>query len=235
LTRLVAVQSLRVQGTHRVETEDSDLSDDDLLLASTVVYGFSLADKVWREYPRLSARANGLLTRCVSVEFSVQNIQDVVWNEDAFANLVIPSGRKALLQSLVEAHHKELGFDDFIKGKGQGLVINLFGPPGVGAPNLFFSSSFDERCGLGKTFSAEATSEHVKRPLYVVDAGELGTRATELSAALERVFDLATRWKAIVLIDEVRRCLALLLLLLLANETDAPGGRVPRASLAPRH
>ena len=33
-------------------------------------------------------------------------------------------------------------FDDFIRGKGQGLVINLFGPPGV-----------------GKTLSAEATSE----------------------------------------------------------------------------
>jgi hypothetical protein len=66
------------------------------------------------------------------VEFGVHKIQDVDWNDDAFANLVIPSGRKALLQSLVEAHHNELGFDDFIKGKGQGLVINLFGPPGVG-------------------------------------------------------------------------------------------------------
>jgi hypothetical protein len=67
------------------------------------------------------------------VEFNVQKVQPVDWNKDAFQNLVIPLGRKTLLQSLVEAHHKELGFDDFIKGKGQGLVINLFGPPGVGA------------------------------------------------------------------------------------------------------
>ena len=67
------------------------------------------------------------------MEFNVERVQDVEWNEEAFANLVIPSGRKSLLQSLVEAHHKQLGFDDFIKGKGQGLVINLFGPPGVGA------------------------------------------------------------------------------------------------------
>jgi hypothetical protein len=66
------------------------------------------------------------------VEFNVEMVQDVNWNEEAFANLVIPSGRKALLQSLVESHHKQLRFDDFIKGKGQGLVINLFGPPGVG-------------------------------------------------------------------------------------------------------
>lgn len=57
----------------------------------------------------------------------------------------------------------------------------------------------------GKTFSAEATSEHVKRPLYVIGGGDLGTKASELDAALERIFDVATAWKAIILIDEVRR------------------------------
>ena len=66
------------------------------------------------------------------VEFNVEKIQDVEWSEDAFDNLVLPHGHKHLLRSLVEAHHKEIGFDDFIKGKGQGLVVNLFGPPGVG-------------------------------------------------------------------------------------------------------
>ncbi|KAJ7271488.1 hypothetical protein C8J57DRAFT_285425 [Mycena rebaudengoi] len=147
-------------------TQNTDLTPEDLLLTPTVVYGFSLSDKVW-------------------LEFDVVKIQPVDWNVDAFANLVLPTDRKALLQSLVEAHHQELGFDDFIKGKGHGLVINLFGPPGV-----------------GKTFSAEATSEHVKRPLYVIGGGDLGTKAADLDAALERVFDVATAWKAIVLIDE---------------------------------
>ncbi|KAK7024650.1 hypothetical protein VNI00_016154 [Paramarasmius palmivorus] len=55
---------------------------------------------------------------------------------------------------------------------------------------------------LGKTFSAEATSEHVRRPLYVVGASDLGTESIFLDTALERVFELATTWKAIVLIDE---------------------------------
>lgn len=145
---------------------NADLSEEDLLLASTTVYGFSLSDKVW-------------------LEFDAEKVEDVEWNEDAFDNLVLPADRKHLLQSLVEAHHQELGFDDFIKGKGHGLVINLFGPPGV-----------------GKTFSAEATSEHVKRPLYVIGGGDLGTNASSLDAALERIFDVATAWKAIVLIDE---------------------------------
>jgi hypothetical protein len=76
------------------------------------------------------------------VEFSVKKVQDVEWNEEAFANLVIPLGHKALLQSLTEAHHKGLeDFDDFIKGKGQGLVINLFGPPRVGKWLLLFNCS----------------------------------------------------------------------------------------------
>jgi len=113
-------------------------------------------------------------------------MSDIQWNDEAFANLVLPAGRKQLLRSLVEAHDQDLGFDDFVQGKGQGLVINLFGPP-----------------GCGKTLSAEATSEHVRKPLYVVGAGDLGVTATEIDQALERTFDIATSWKAIVLIDEV--------------------------------
>ncbi|KAK7039849.1 AAA domain-containing protein [Favolaschia claudopus] len=147
-------------------SETVELSEEELLLTPTVVYGFSLADKIW-------------------LEFDVTKVLPVQWNADAFENLVLPADRKTLLRSLVEAHHEEAGFDDFVKGKGAGLVVNLFGPPGV-----------------GKTFSAEATSEHVQRPLYVIGGGDLGTRAADLDASLERVFDVATAWKAIVLIDE---------------------------------
>jgi hypothetical protein len=76
-----------------------------------------------------------------SVEFSVEKIQDIEWNEDAFNNLVLPHDHKYLLQSLVQAHHNEISFDDFIKGKGHGLVItNLFGPPGVGELTLLNKS-----------------------------------------------------------------------------------------------
>lgn len=118
----------------------------------------------------------------------MQHIQPIVWNEEAFTNLVLADDRKDLLRSLVDAHSVNLGFDDFVQGKGQGLIINLFGPPGV-----------------GKTLSAEATSERVHRPLYVVGGGDLGTKASDVDAELTRVFDIATSWKAIVLIDEVRR------------------------------
>ncbi|KIM47188.1 hypothetical protein M413DRAFT_7761 [Hebeloma cylindrosporum] len=124
-------------------TADIKLTDKDLLLTPTVVFGLSLRHST---------------------------------------TLVLPNDRKQLLQSLVEAHHQQVGFDDFIKGKGHGLVVNFFGPSDV-----------------GKTLSAEATSEHVRSPLYVVGGGDLGTTTASLDAALERIFDVVTAWKAIVL------------------------------------
>ncbi|KAI0340295.1 P-loop containing nucleoside triphosphate hydrolase protein [Trametopsis cervina] len=159
------IPTLHVSKVNQDETT-VELTDNELLLASPTVYGFSLSDKLW-------------------LEFNVERISPIVWNDEAFRNLVLPRDRKTLLQSLVEAHNNDLGFDDFIQGKGHGLVINLFGPPGV-----------------GKTLSAEATSEHVRRPLYVVGGGDVGTNAMALDQTLQQTFDIATSWKAIVLIDE---------------------------------
>ena len=42
----------------------------------------------------------------------------------------------------------------------------------------------------------------VKKPLYVIGSGDLGTNAVMLDHQLQKVFQLATAWKAIVLIDE---------------------------------
>jgi len=145
-----------------------DLKDEDLLLASPLVYGFSLADKLW-------------------MEFSVDGVQSFTWNDEPFTNLVLARDQKSLILSLVEAHTQGIsqGFDDFVQGKGQGLVINLFGNPGV-----------------GKSLTAEATSEHVRKPLYVVGAGDLGTDPQTLDLNLTRIFTISSRWGAVVLIDE---------------------------------
>lgn len=58
---------------------------------------------------------------------------------------MLPAEQKDLIKSLAEAHTLDAsGFDDFIDGKGRGLIINLFGTPGV-----------------GKSLTAEAASERM--------------------------------------------------------------------------
>lgn len=54
----------------------------------------------------------------------------------------------------------------------------------------------------GKTLTAEAVAELLKKPLYVVTAGDLGTTAPELEKSLGGVLDLCSTWDALVLIDE---------------------------------
>ncbi|KAH9914120.1 P-loop containing nucleoside triphosphate hydrolase protein, partial [Fomitopsis serialis] len=150
----------------KASPRNQHMADDELILASPVLYGFSLSDKLW-------------------LKFNVEKVQPIEWSNEPFTNLVLSGNRRDLLRSLVEAHNSNLNFDDFVKGKGQGLVINLFGPPGV-----------------GKTLSAEATSEHLRRPLYMIGGGDLGESADAVDANLKRVFSMAARWRAIVLIDE---------------------------------
>jgi AAA+ superfamily predicted ATPase len=56
--------------------------------------------------------------------------------------------------------------------------------------------------GCGKTLTAEAISELLKKPLYIVTAGDLGITASEVEKTLGSVLDLCQTWDALVLIDE---------------------------------
>jgi len=83
------------------------------------------------------------------VAFNVVKIQPIAWDDEAFANLVLPDFTKDLVRGLVESQSSErFKFDDFIEGKGRGIVICLAGGPGV-----------------GKTMSAEASTE---RTVYLI-------------------------------------------------------------------
>ena len=126
----------------------NQLSEDELLLTSPIVYGFSLADKLWRMFFLFLFFHSCSL---YLVEFNVDHVHTFKWNDEPFENLVLARDQKSLIKSLVEAHAASTNngakvggvvFDDFVEGKGRGLVINLFGNPGV-----------------GKSLTAEATSE----------------------------------------------------------------------------
>lgn len=91
----------------------------------------------------LAVRVREELTR-IAVEFIVERVERFEWNDEAFEQLVIPPAHKTVLKTLVESQNAGASakFDDFVSGKGHGLVINLFGNPGT-----------------GKSLTAEAMSE----------------------------------------------------------------------------
>mmetsp|Transcript_28023 Transcript_28023/g.47514 ORF Transcript_28023/g.47514 Transcript_28023/m.47514 type:complete len:183 (+) Transcript_28023:1078-1626(+) len=56
--------------------------------------------------------------------------------------------------------------------------------------------------GTGKTLTAESLAEMLERPLYTVSVGELGVTAQELERNLTQILELASIWRAIILLDE---------------------------------
>ncbi|ROV95022.1 hypothetical protein VMCG_08305 [Cytospora schulzeri] len=146
---------------------DFNLTDEQLLLCNPRVRGYSLTLKQWGE-------------------FEVDNIGEIVWNDGAFPNLMLPSGYKDLILSFVEGKATSKGtFDDIIEGKGLGLIMLLAGNPGT-----------------GKTLTAEAVADKVRRPLYALSAGELGQEARNVEHRLSSILRLAEAWDAVLLFDE---------------------------------
>ncbi|KAI6083344.1 P-loop containing nucleoside triphosphate hydrolase protein [Hypoxylon rubiginosum] len=146
-----------------------DLSDRLLMLCSPIVKAYGLRTKCWGE-------------------IYVDGISDIIWDENAFHDLVLEHETKRLVESVVSAQtkqHHAPEFDDIIEGKGQGVILLLTGEPGV-----------------GKTLTAETVTEKARRPLYTLSAGELGTSSDDLEKGLTKAFDLAKRWDAVLLLDE---------------------------------
>ena len=50
--------------------------------------------------------------------------------------------------------------------------------------------------------TAESIAELLKRPLYSVAIGELGTTPDKLEDKLRDILDMASRWNAVILLDE---------------------------------
>ena len=116
----------------------------------------------------------------------VEYLVEVKWNDEAFQKLVMKEDRRRLIHGLVKAHRQDGEiFDDFVRGKGQGLVCLLAGPPGV-----------------GKTLTAEVVAETTHRPLYVVSTGELGIDADVVDRRLVMILEISRRWGCVLLIDE---------------------------------
>lgn len=56
--------------------------------------------------------------------------------------------------------------------------------------------------GTGKTLMAEAVADRTRRPLFYLQAEDLGINAAVLGANIKKVFEMATEWDAVILLDE---------------------------------
>lgn len=193
-------------------TVEREFTEEEFLIASPVVLGFAFSEKLW-------------------LEFTVSGINEIDWNEGAFDSLVLPENQKAIVKALVESHTFEASrnIDDVIQGmlfslckyimltpslgKGRGLVAVLHGPPGT-----------------GKTLTAEGIAELLKRPLYMVSTGELGTRPDQLETELNKILDVAHSWGAVLLLDEADVFLGMLKQL----SSETPLTQCYRGSPTPR-
>jgi hypothetical protein len=115
--------------------------------------------------------------------FPVAHISNIEFRDNAYDQLVLEPQKKDMVRALVE--DSSSGFSDIISGKGGGCIFLLHGEPGV-----------------GKTLTAEAVSELLRRPLYSVSVGELGTDPASLEKNLRQILDVAQIWNAVILIDE---------------------------------
>ncbi|PVI00677.1 P-loop containing nucleoside triphosphate hydrolase protein [Periconia macrospinosa] len=144
-----------------------ELSEEQMLIVSGLLYGYSLREGKWGA-------------------FAVDRVSPIEWNGTIFDSLVMDATLKDTIFRLVTAHSQESStFDDFVKGKGKGLVGLFYGPPGA-----------------GKTLTAEAIAETTQLPLYSVSSGALGHEASKIHANLAVILALASHWKAVLLLDE---------------------------------
>ena len=151
-----------------VAEDKPPMTDEQCLLTMPTVNCFNIDKKKW--------------------EFlKVESLHEIPWAPRAFDSLVLDQGEKDLVLALVDRDQFTDGkpFDDFIGGKGQGMIMLLCGPPGV-----------------GKTLTAETVSEHLRRPLYRLGAGDLGIDARAVETCLEKALKLCADFGAVLLIDE---------------------------------
>lgn len=161
------VTALSKEQQEENKTEMLGNRKEDLIFMSPLLKGFALKNKLW-------------------LEFYVDDITPLIWNDDAYGHLVYQEEQKDLVLTFVENHQRlKTGVDDVIQGKGQGLIFLLSGPPGT-----------------GKTLTAEAVADKSRRPLYYLQAEDLGINAAQLGKNIKKVFEMATEWDAVILLDE---------------------------------
>jgi DNA replication protein DnaC len=147
---------------------DAQLTEAHHLLMCPFIGGYALDDKSWRY-------------------FDVSAVKSARHDSGALSNLQLEKTKLNIIKAITQQQittQLDLAVD-FIEGKGEGQVILLHGPPGV-----------------GKTYTVEAIAESFGRPLLCLTVADIGIVETDMERQLTRWFTLAETWNAVLLIDE---------------------------------
>ena len=159
-----------------------DWEDVQTMLCPPRVLGYILREKQWAQLDVDQIK-----------ELSEKGRGDAFWKRLKLQGDNNGQGTKTTLMGLIknhgigEASSGRAGYqlNDIVAEKGKGLVILLYGPPGV-----------------GKTSTAQTIATAAGKPLISIGVADVGTSAKLVESNLEKIFDLATTWSAILLIDE---------------------------------
>ncbi|KAK0752939.1 hypothetical protein B0T18DRAFT_395667 [Schizothecium vesticola] len=176
------------------------LREEELLIMSYCAFGYILRDRTWAQLDLtylepVDKGAFGDESTTINdngtsgSDSDGPDSDDDVNDNSTFGRLVLPTGHKKMILSLIAQHFRSKGSQDeqadIVRGKGKGLIILLHGAPGV-----------------GKTTTAEGVAERFKKPLFQITCGDLGSDARQVESALQTNFALANRWGCILLLDE---------------------------------
>jgi len=123
------------------------------------------------------------LTRYCGAIVSIDDLELYEYDSSVKDKLVLPETSSALLDILIE--HEDDLMEDIIKGKTGGIIVLATG-----------------EAGLGKTLTAEVYSEIMEKPLYTIQSSQLGMKIETIEENLQNALSNASRWNAILLIDE---------------------------------
>ncbi|RYP17984.1 hypothetical protein DL765_004203 [Monosporascus sp. GIB2] len=147
-----------------------DPNNDNFLLLPPRILGYATREKLWTQFLVDSVKPGG--------GKRPQKFREVLQLDETYKRLI-----ESLVMSFSRNSDKQLA--DIIEGKGKGLYILLYGPPGV-----------------GKTLTAETIAEATGRPLFAVSVAEIGLNPSQAEQNFERLYRLATTWEAVLLLDD---------------------------------
>jgi SpoVK/Ycf46/Vps4 family AAA+-type ATPase len=164
--------------------EEFKEDNDRLAMCPPRVLGYILKDKLWAQF-KLKSCIESRNQDSGSRHFFRDQLQLAKNFKDMLLACVNNHDSVRTTASSERAQNGASKTLDVIEGKGKGLAILLHGPPGV-----------------GKTLTAETIALATDRPLLTVSVAEIGSEAAQAEGNLRKIFAIAARWGAILLIDE---------------------------------